>query len=473
MNELIAKYAKQIEDINLAQSAALVAADADGVSEEDRAKHLAEFDKLQGDKAKAQASLKRAEQLVRDQAAANAPARPAVTQDTYNPHEPVAATQITIPARARRHGPLVAYKDREREAYMAGLWFAGALCADYRDHERSQYFRAKAREMGLQFIEDPNASYNTAPQANLTGLSNQSGGIFVPDIVDTAILTITLDYGVLRRLAEIVPMTSDTKTTPRYSARMTAYWIGRGNKPTQSDPSWNAIQLIAKDLAAMTKIGRQVNEDSLVDLGEQVTRSMAEAFALAEDDAGFNGDGTSTYGGVNGLITRVQESANSACLITATGHTTLSALTNSDFTAVEAAAPNYLGADWRWYCHKSVYWNSMANLGLVAGGNRVDTIAAGPNTRLFHGYPVEFVNVMPSAPGSGAVAALFADLKMSVKLGDRRGRTVQAGYENDDFTKQLMTILGTERVDINVHTVKDPLGDSRAVGGPIMALKLG
>lgn len=60
-----------------------------------------------------------------------------------------------------------------------------------------------------------------------------------------------------------------------------------------------------------------------------------------------------------------------------------------------------------------------------------------------------------------------------MKLGDRRGRTVQTGYENDDFTRQLMTILGTQRVDVNVHTVVDPLGDANTVGGPVMALKLG
>jgi hypothetical protein len=73
----------------------------------------------------------------------------------------------------------------------------------------------------------------------------------------------------------------------------------------------------------------------------------------------------------------------------------------------------------------------------------------------------------------GNIAALFADLGMGVKVGDRRGRTVQAGYENDDFTKQLITILGTQRLDINVHTVVDPKGDSTISGGPIMALKLG
>lgn len=475
MNALIAKLAAQVEDLNAKQTACLVAADADGVTEEDRAEHLAEFDRLQKEKETAQASLRRAEQLARDQAAADAPrTAPAHQPAGHNPHDAVAAGrpgELTVPARAKRHGPLVAFKAREKDAYAAGLWLAGALCGDVRDFERMTYFRGKARELGMEFTENPSASY--APSANLTGLSNQQGGFFVPEVIDTTIIEVVLNYGVLRRLAEVVPMTSDTRTTPRYSARMVAYWIGRGQKPASSDPAWNAIQLIAKDLAAMTKIGRQIDEDSLIDLGEKVTMSMGEAFALAEDAAGFNGDGSSTYGGITGLLTALGLAANANCVKTATGHATPASLTNQDFTAVEAAAPNYLGADWRWYCHKAFYWNSMANLGLVAGGNRVDTIAEGPNQRTFHGYPVEFVNVMPAAPASGAIGAILADLKMAVKIGDRRGRTIQSGYENDDFTRQLMTILGTERVDINVHTVADPLGDANAPGGPVMALKLG
>lgn len=468
MNELIAKLNSQIEDLNAQQSAALTAADAEGVSDEDRGKHLAEFDRLQADKDKLHASLTRAQTLARDQAAAASPRTPPVVQDVYNPHAPV-VRDIVIPARAKRHGPLVAYKGREKDAYMAGVWVAGALCAHPGDFERAMAYRTRARDMGMDFIENP----NEGPQSSLTGLSNQSGGFFVPEIIETTVIELTLQYGVLRQRAEVVPMTSDTLTTPRWATAMTAYWIGRGQRPTSSDPAWNAVQLIAKDLGALTKISRQLSEDSLIDIGEKVTVNIARAFALAEDNAGFNGDGSSTYGGITGLLTALTQSANSNCLVTATGHTTVGALTNADFLNVAGKAPNYPGADWRWYCHKQVWAQSMANLALTAGGNRVDTVAAGPSQTMYMGYPVEFVNVMPAAPSSGNIAVLFADLGLAVKVGDRRGKTIQAGYENDDFTRQLVSILGTERVDVNCHTIADPLSDANAPGGPVMGLKLG
>lgn len=474
------QLAKRIDEINTKQQAALDAADADGCSADDRTKHLAAFDTLQAEKEAAKGDYTRFERLARDQEWADGPRTAPLSDAPFNPHKPSTgllgdgddgfsfdASRVKIPARAKRHGQLKAFKGAEREAYAAGVWYAGALASGLPDcAEIAVHYKNKARELGLGYDS------GNGPQASLTGLTNQSGGYFVPDVVDTRIIEFTLAYGVLRRLAEVVPMASETLTSPRWSSAMIAYWIGRGSKPTSSDPAWNAVQLVARDLGAMTKIARQLSEDALIDLAEKVTVNIARAFALAEDNAGFNGDGTSTYGGINGLLTRLAESGNSSCVVTATGHTTVSALTNADFLNVAGKAPNYPDADWRWLCHKQVWAQSMAALQLAGGGNRVSEIAAG-GQMFYLGYPVEFVNVMSAAPTSGNIAVLFADLAKSVKVGDRRGRTVQAGYENDDFTKQLMTILGTERVDVNVHTVKDPLADTNAPGGPVMALKLG
>jgi HK97 family phage major capsid protein len=472
------QLAKRIEELNAKQQAALDAAEAAGVTPEDRAKHLAAFDDLQKEKDAAKADHARFEQLARDQEWAGGPRTAPLVDSPFNPHKPSTglhadgadglsfdASRVRIPAHARRHGQLVAFRGSEREAYAAGVWCAAALASGLPDCvELAAHYRGRARELGVGF--------EGGPQAALTGLSNQSGGYFVPDVIETRVIELSLNYGIMRRLAEVVPMSSDTLTSPRWSSAMLSYWIGRGAKPTSSDPAWNAVQLIARDLGALTKIARQLSEDALIDLAEKVTVNIARAFALAEDNAGFNGDGSSTYGGILGLIPALALAANANSVFTATGHATVAALTNSDFLGVVGKAPNYPGADWRWLVHKQVWAQSMAALQLAAGGNNVASIAAGGQL-MYLGYPVEWVNVMPSAPTTGTIAGLFADLSRSVKVGNRRGMTVQAGYENDDFTKQLMTLLGTERVDINCHTIVDPLADANAPGGPVMALKLG
>ena len=97
-------------------------------------------------------------------------------------------------------------------------------------------------------------------------------------------------------------------------------------------------------------------------------------------------------------------------------------------------------------------------------------VEEGPSMQ-FLGYDVVFSQVMPTAANVGVstVGVLFGDLELAAKMGDRRQRAIQSGFENDDFTRQLMTILATQRVDINVHTIVDPKNPTQP--GPILGLK--
>lgn len=369
-------------------------------------------------------------------------------------------TNFQLPAQAKRHKPLKIFKgeDAEKNAYITGLWAAATL------------YGSEAHKAEYQELRGPLAVLGTN--------NNQSAGYLVPVEMDMTIIELIELRGVFRRNAEVVPMTSDTKMSPRWSGRMVAYWVGEGGKPTEVDPRFTQIQLVAKNLSAMTKISNQLDEDSLVDLGEKIADMAALAFAEAEDQAGFNGDGTSTYGGVTGVIQKLLQTPNAASLIAAAAtHVTVPQLTLADYQKLIGSYPEYPNAKPKWFCHKTVWANSMGPLQLAAGGNRVDNIAAG-SQREFLGYPVEIVQVLPqsanltgaSATPSLTVPLAFGDLSLAAKLGDRRSYGLIAGYENDDFTRQQRTLLATSRVDINVHTVIDPLGQT--TGGPIMGLQL-
>jgi HK97 family phage major capsid protein len=467
--DILAKLNKQLADIRAKQSAALAASEAENVTAEDKAKHLAEFDRLQGEKVAAQASLARAEAMVREEedaarVAAQAQAVAAVTPDrapiltrpyTPEPNRATAGGQPTVPLTAVSPGKLKAFRgpDAKLRAYQTGLWVAATMYG----HKASQ---AKLVEHGI------------VPQATLSSINNNSGGYFVPPVMDTAILELQEVYGVVRRLADVVPMSSETWKGPRWTNNMTAYWVSQGNSPTQSEPGWDLIELVAKDLAAFGKMSAQLNEDAIIDLGDKWAMAAAVAFSYAEDNAAFNGDGTSAYGGVTGLLPKIVLAANSASLYTATGHTTLGALTIADFAAVIGKLPAFPGIDPVWLCHKEVYANSMLPLQITAGGVTSLEVQEGGKPR-FMGYDVEFVQVMPKAASvtTGVTGILFADLSMSTKVGDRRQRTLRVGEINDDMIKQLLTMFAASRVDIINHTITDPKDSTHA--GPVIGLKLG
>jgi HK97 family phage major capsid protein len=262
-------------------------------------------------------------------------------------------------------------------------------------------------------------------------------------------------YGLFRQLAEVVPMFSDTKEQPRWTGGMTGYWIVEGSAPTKSDPSWDMISLTARKLGAMTKITDELEEDAVIDFGEKLTMMVALTFGEKEDSAGFNGDGTSTYGGIVGLFTRLAESANAASLVTAaSGHTTPATLTIADFDKVIGTYPNYPKANPVWLMHKQVYYASAVNLEITASGGLTPGDVRGRAVPIFRGYPVQFVNsaLTLAASTAGTIPIAFGDLKLSSKFGDRRtNRTLKRGYENDDFTRGVTSLIATERLDITAR----------------------
>ncbi len=398
-----------------------------------------------------------------DQVAADAARLNAAGLRPFRPdYTPTAATNTPsfVPATAHRHGPIRAFKGAHavQLAERAGMWAAAAL---YGNSQAAQWCQAN----GVQLVS---GTLDSGPMAVLNTFDNKGAGYFIPNEIEYAIQELALVYGVFRQFAEVVPMGSGTKSTPRWTGSMTAYWIAEGAKPTSSDPAWDLVTLSAKNLGAMTKLTRQLDEDSVVALGDKITMCLAEAFTYAEDNAGFNGDATSTYGGITGLITKIL-AASAAYADAISGNVSPATLDLDDFNAVVAKYPNYPNAQPRWFMHKAVWANAVQRLQLAAAGVTPADYATGGGPTLL-GYPVSFVNVMDSTPGVSEIAAIFGDLRLSSKIGDRRGRTVEMGFENDDFTKQLITILGTQRVDIVNHTITDPRSASNP--GPVVGLKL-
>lgn len=459
MNDLKARRDK-IAALTADMERHLAAADADGLTAEARQQHLDAFDAAEKARGDEKAALARAERLAAsktDDAAISArheteaATKPVVAQ----PYVPPQAGGGKLPARPRAYGNPRHFKgpDAAERAEVCGLWAAATLYGS--DRHR-------------QYLAD---HHGIVPQATLSTVSNGGAAYFIPEPISYDILKLQEEYGVFRRNAQVVQMGSETWKVPRWTAGMTGYWVAEGSAPTASDPGYDMVELVAKNLAAKTKMTRQLNESAIVSLGDEIAEAIAVAFSNAEDNAGFNGDGTSTYGGITGLFPKVVLAANAASLVTATGHSTLATLTLDDFQTVLGTFPSYPGAMPKWFCHKSVWAASMMRLQMAAGGTTPDHIAGGSGT-MFLGYPVEFVNVAPVSTSvtTGVTGILFADLRLAAKLGDRRAQTVESGWENDDFTKQLITILGTAREDVVVHTVVDPKNSSKA--GPVVGLKL-
>ena len=305
--------------------------------------------------------------------------------------------------------------------------------------------------------------------------SNTSGGYLVPHEFSNDMIDLREQYGVFRKYAKIVPMASDSKSDPRRTGGVTAYFVGESDAGTQSTKNWDRVQLVAKKLMVLTKMSSELNEDAVINIGDDLAYEIAYAFANKEDDCGFNGDGTSTYGGIVGVREKLKglsaTIANIAGLTVGAGNA-YSELTLANFNDVVAKLPQYAEPGAAWFVHKTFWASVMQKLAYAAGGVTAAEIINGQKTPTFLGYPVVVSQVMPSTEGNSQVCALFGDLSKAARLGDRRQTTISfSDSALNAFEQDEIVIRGTERFDINVHDVgnADATASSR-VPGPIVGL---
>ena len=356
---------------------------------------------------------------------------------------PRAERKITVPARARVHGNLHAF-DNERDAYIAG----NVILAGIYGNEAATKF---CQDHGLQV------------RNTMTEGSGVKGGFLVPDEMQRSLVRLREERGVFPRYARNYPMASDNLFVPREINDVTAYWVGEGSEITASDDDLGAAELTAKKLACLTKVSSELDEDSVVSIGDMITRSMAYAMADKIDEAGFNGDGTSTYGGVTGL----KNALNANAIVDAeTGNDAPNNLDLVDFEKVAGALPQYSGMSPVWFVHSAVYYASMARLMNAAGGTTGMEIANGTERR-FLGFPVVFAQVLPSTTGTSAstIQCYLGDLRLAATVGNRRNVQTQVSLDRY-FENDLIGIKCTERIAINVHERGDTIKTR-----PIVALK--
>lgn len=299
-----------------------------------------------------------------------------------------------------------------------------------------------------------------------TGLesNNTLGGFLVPDEFATTVIDLKEKYGVFRQFAELEPMASDVKHCPRRESGLTAYFPAEADSITTSDMGWGNVTLTARKMAVRTKTSSELNEDALINLADKLAEEMALAFAYKEDDCGWNGDGTSTYGGIYGLRNKIGAGSTYA----SADHNLYSELDYDDFAGAIGLLPEYAEVgDPAWYVSK-VVWGQMQTIAGTAGGASTQDVVNGVRQKMFMGYPVRVSQALPSTAANSQIYGFFGSLRLASKFGERRGMSIAMATQGDtDFASDLISWRGTQRVDIVNHAV-----GTASVAGAIIALKL-
>lgn len=338
-------------------------------------------------------------------------------------------------------------KTAAEDAYKFGTWLGGLMGI--------QTMRDRAGKLGLEY------------RVNNEGV-NTAGAFLVPTVLNGPLAYNVDQYGTFRQFADVVPMSSDTASWPRQTGDVTTYYVGENAAATESELTWEQVNLTARKLAAYSKITNELSEDAVVMVADRVMGSMSRAIAQAEDTAGWTGTGAAATGGIDGVknrISTVNGVTDGAGVVLSTGNL-LSETVLTDLIAFVGRLPEYAEPNARWYMSKWV-WIQCEKLVLAAGGITKSDLVDGMRDRVLLGYPVSICSgaMFPTSDANSQILACFGDLSMAAMFGDRRVFSMSVKEIGEDARYDRVSVIGFSRYDINVHDV-----GSSATEGPIIGL---
>jgi HK97 family phage major capsid protein len=331
-------------------------------------------------------------------------------------------------------------KNAEREAYISGKWCQAVMLGD---------------EDARRWVKD------NLGERVMTSATGSSGGYAVPEELENAIINLRNMYGKVRQLARVYPMSSASLQIPKRASGTTAYFLDESTATTASDVALDQVELVAKELSALTRISKTLAEDSVIDIAALVADEQAYSFAVKEDECWINGDGTSTYGGMRGLVNLFEATAYAGRVTTSSGDDTFEEILSSDLSKLLSVCPSYAKMGAKWLSSPTADDLVFGRLAAAAGGNTVQTLN-GSTGLGYLGYGRETAEPCPSGASTDYTSKamlFFGNFAQGTAMGERRGLTVQVLNERYAEYRQV-GIISTERISIVNHD----LGDTSTAG---------
>jgi len=349
--------------------------------------------------------------------------------------------------------------------YVPGM---GKMKPAFSSSEAAEFFGAKMRlhvTGNGQVADYPELENDRTIVKTLVTNNNLLGGGLVPDDYSADLIELKEEYGAARRLIGVTPMSRDSMTVPRALGDVAPTWqTEAGTETAQNKPESDTVELVAKKLMGLTQISAELLNDSAISVADFWGRSWARGVGNKEDLAAFLGDGTSTYGGIEGFNNQIADGSGTGPGEYQSAGGDFASITLAEFSNLLALLPGYVhvGGNIKWGCHSRFFFEVMDRLMRAAGGNTQSDLG-NSSGRQFLGYPVEFVQSQHSTdPGQDIVFCTVGDHSAGAKFGEVRGSNEVATSDQRYFEQDLIAIRGKERVAINIHgdgvsTTADPV----------------
>lgn len=304
------------------------------------------------------------------------------------------------------------------------------------------------------YLRNGKASLGQKDLKTLSEGTDTAGGFLVPEDYHTELIKKVATAATVRQFARVAQTSRDAAKWPRvvyntddeYTSGVRLSWVGE--TPSSStvhrvtDPVFGLINIPVHTAMASMPVTNVLLEDAAFDVIGLSSDMLAEAFALGENDAFWNGNGISRP---MGILTQVNDSDYYGPRYVASG--TTATLTADGLLNLAYALPAQYDRNARWFMNKQTELairklKDTANNYLWPAWNVGGNFASTEMMPLA-GYPVTRDEALPDV-STDAYPIIFGDLRGYIIL-DRVGFSVQRiseKYAEEDYT----VLLGRRRV---------------------------
>lgn len=243
-------------------------------------------------------------------------------------------------------------------------------------------------------------------EANTKGLTEATASsgtaVATPTVITSEILRLMAETGVVRRNAQIFPMTSMTMTVRVTDTEDEASWMGQATARDATSPTFTDVTFTRTNLGKTNLVSNALIQDAGTDLVGLLSGIGSTSLRKAEDKAMFVGNGSNITGLVN------ETGLNEVELV---GTITQGALTYQKILDLVNAGTHERTGNEKLYMNR-ITWSAVCGLedtngNLIAGTDNI----LEPN---FKGVPVEFVSHMVNpvtGDGTNKCYMIYGDLK--------------------------------------------------------------
>jgi HK97 family phage major capsid protein len=258
-------------------------------------------------------------------------------------------------------------------------------------------------------------------------------------------------FGVARRQMTPYPIGMGTSRPPRMGTRPAFGSIAMSAAITEKSPTVSFASLESHKIGGIVRVPREIDEQSVVAMGQFLARYGAIEFARTEDLWGFLADGSGTYESVKGVVQIARDNGKTVSL--AATKTKPSDATLADFrtlrTKVNKAALNgrlsayYLDSTWE---------AQLPSFRTAAEPNVYQRLPDG--TAILDGYPIIWTDVMQPYSTSATVdtpIAVFGAMSFWW-FGEHRSPRLDTS-EHIYFANDQLAVRFIEEIDFDYAAV--------------------